>query len=297
MHAACRRRDVRLSGLMLRGARALASYRPSMIARAVRCSSSSACGRVRRWHAEAVRFSCSADRKSGPRRRRHPFKCADRPARGAATSGLRPCTAARQHRPSVAFCVRLCDGKGFPMAHLANATPVETCQAMCPASKTKVFFGLEIDGAVARDGTRYGQLENAFLFRKHLVANCTCNGRDAFGLAPLNIAERCDIAAGRYRRDPEGADGLYRQGRAGRRVHTGRSVEHHEPAEFGDLAAGAAHRTSPAMRPALWLSRRTRRRAICRRSRICAVRTTDSRRLLRPKTATRSAPAIRCRTD
>jgi hypothetical protein len=89
---------------------------------------------------------------------------------------------------SVAFCVRLCDGKGFPLERYPNATPVEICQAMCPASKTKVFFGTEIDGAVARDGARYANLDNAFLYRKQLVANCTCNGRDAFGLAPFAMA-------------------------------------------------------------------------------------------------------------
>ena len=89
---------------------------------------------------------------------------------------------------SVAFCVRLCDGKGFPLERYPNATPVEICQAMCPASKTKVFFGAEIDGAVARDGARYANLVNAFLYRKQLVANCTCNGRDAFGLAPFGMA-------------------------------------------------------------------------------------------------------------
>ena len=85
--------------------------------------------------------------------------------------------------------MRLCDGESFPVAHLANASPVETCQAMCPASRTKVFFGSQIDGAVARDGMHYGQLENAYLYRKHLVAKCTCNGRDQFGLAPLAIAD------------------------------------------------------------------------------------------------------------
>jgi hypothetical protein len=97
---------------------------------------------------------------------------------------------------TVAYCVRLCDGESFPVAHLANATPVETCQAMCPASKTEVFVGSQIDGAVSRDGTRYGQLENAFLFRKRLVANCTCNGRDPFGLAPLNIADDATLRPG-----------------------------------------------------------------------------------------------------
>jgi hypothetical protein len=89
---------------------------------------------------------------------------------------------------SVAFCVRLCDGKSFPMEHHANATPVETCRALCPASKTKVYFGTEIDGSVARDGAHYANLDNAFLYRKQLVADCTCNGRDAFGLAPFEMA-------------------------------------------------------------------------------------------------------------
>ena len=89
---------------------------------------------------------------------------------------------------TIAFCVRLCDGEAIPMAHLANATPIQTCQAVCPASQTKVFYGSQIDGAVARDGTRYSELENAFVYRKQLVANCTCNGRDPFGLVPLRIA-------------------------------------------------------------------------------------------------------------
>jgi len=86
---------------------------------------------------------------------------------------------------AVAFCVRLCDGENFPLEHYANATSVETCRAMCPASKTKVFFGSSIDSAVAGDGARYADLGNAYLYRKHLVARCTCNGRDAFGLAPF----------------------------------------------------------------------------------------------------------------
>ena len=97
---------------------------------------------------------------------------------------------------TVAFCVRLCDGQSFPVAHLANATPIETCHAMCPASQTKVFFGSQIDGALARDGTRYAELENAYVFRKHLVANCTCNGRDQFGLVPLSIANDATLRPG-----------------------------------------------------------------------------------------------------
>ena len=87
----------------------------------------------------------------------------------------------------VAFCVRLCDGQHFPMEQMANGTPVETCRAICPYSKTKVFIGSEIGDAVAQDGQRYAVLGTAFVYRKQTVANCTCNGKDAFGLAPFDV--------------------------------------------------------------------------------------------------------------
>ncbi len=87
----------------------------------------------------------------------------------------------------VAFCVRLCDGQHFPLEHVTNSTPVETCRAMCPASKTKVFYGSEIGASKSGDGQHYADLDNAFIYRKQLVANCTCNGRDALGLAPYDM--------------------------------------------------------------------------------------------------------------
>ena len=37
----------------------------------------------------------------------------------------------------VAYCVRLCDGQHFPMEKIANATPADSCKAICPASTTK----------------------------------------------------------------------------------------------------------------------------------------------------------------
>jgi Protein of unknown function (DUF2865) len=87
----------------------------------------------------------------------------------------------------VAFCVRLCDGPHFPMENMVKGTPGETCRAICPYSKTKVYFGAEIGGAVAQDGQRYADLDTAFMYRKQLVDKCTCNGRDAMGLAPLDV--------------------------------------------------------------------------------------------------------------
>jgi hypothetical protein len=87
----------------------------------------------------------------------------------------------------VAFCVRLCDGYHFPLEQMVKGTPAETCRAICPYSKTKVFFGAEIGSAVATDGQRYSATDAAFLYRKQLVASCTCNGKNTFGLAPFDV--------------------------------------------------------------------------------------------------------------
>ena len=86
-----------------------------------------------------------------------------------------------------AFCVRSCDGRYFPLLVRGGATPVQMCQAFCPASPTKVFFGSNIDGASSSNGGRYGDSENAFAYRKALRADCTCNGRDPAGLAPVDL--------------------------------------------------------------------------------------------------------------
>ena len=85
-----------------------------------------------------------------------------------------------------AFCVRSCDGKYFPLMRAA-ASPVQMCQSFCPASATKVFFGSNIDSAYTPSGERYAESENAFAYRKALRADCTCNGRDPAGLAPVDL--------------------------------------------------------------------------------------------------------------
>jgi Protein of unknown function (DUF2865) len=63
-----------------------------------------------------------------------------------------------------AFCVRSCDGKYFPLMPAA-AAPAQMCQAFCPASPTRVFFGSGIDGAYSSNGERYADSENAFAYR------------------------------------------------------------------------------------------------------------------------------------
>ena len=86
-----------------------------------------------------------------------------------------------------AFCVRSCDGKYFPLTRGA-ASPAQMCQAFCPASPTKVFFGSSIDRAYAATGERYADSENAFAYRKALRADCTCNGHNPAGLASVDLA-------------------------------------------------------------------------------------------------------------
>jgi Protein of unknown function (DUF2865) len=99
--------------------------------------------------------------------------------------------AATQPRPAVAssgpaFCVRSCDGRYFPLMR-GGASPVQMCQAFCPASATKVFYGSSIDGAYAASGERYADSDNAYAYRKALRADCTCNGRSPSGLAPVDL--------------------------------------------------------------------------------------------------------------
>jgi hypothetical protein len=86
-----------------------------------------------------------------------------------------------------AFCVRSCDGRYFPLTTRGGASPVQTCQAFCPASPTKVFYGSNIDSASSGNGERYADSENAFAYRKAMRADCTCNGRDPAGLAPVDL--------------------------------------------------------------------------------------------------------------
>ena len=82
----------------------------------------------------------------------------------------------------IAYCVRLCDGRYFPIQRHSGASSAQTCGSFCPASATKIYNGKGIDHAVAPDGQRYSELATAFAYRQKIIPDCTCNGRDAFGL-------------------------------------------------------------------------------------------------------------------
>ena len=135
----------------------------------------------------------------------------------------------------VAYCVRLCDGQHFPLeARVMNATPVEACRSMCPASRTKVFYGAEIEHAVAKDGARYADLDNAFVYRKQLVANCTCNGKNARGLAPYDLPN-----------DPTLRPGDIVATQTGLLSYTGNPAQPYTPVTVSSVATQQNSTTSP----------------------------------------------------
>lgn len=86
-----------------------------------------------------------------------------------------------------AWCVRSCDGRYFPVAGPDHRSRAELCSSFCPASPTNLVYGNDIGEAVTDSGQPYSDLPNAFRYRDELVAGCTCNGKDRFGLAQVAI--------------------------------------------------------------------------------------------------------------
>jgi len=87
------------------------------------------------------------------------------------------------------YCVRLCDGRYFPIQRSASAQAGQLCGSLCPNAPTKVFFGSDIARARSADGKQYDDLENAFVYRQKTVDNCTCNGQSPYGLVTLSPAQ------------------------------------------------------------------------------------------------------------
>lgn len=85
----------------------------------------------------------------------------------------------------IAYCVRLCDGRYFPITN-RTSNAAEICKSFCPASPTKVFSGGAIEHSYSSDGKRYSDIPNAFVYRAKLVNDCTCDGKSPTGLVRLN---------------------------------------------------------------------------------------------------------------
>src|SRR5262249_9989623 len=89
----------------------------------------------------------------------------------------------------------------------------EICSSFCPASETKIYQGSSIDDASTDSGKSYSDMPNAFRYRSELVAGCTCNGKDAFGLAPMKVEDDPTLRKGDI---VAGTDGLMVVGRSRR---------------------------------------------------------------------------------
>jgi hypothetical protein len=100
-----------------------------------------------------------------------------------------------------AYCVRICDGRYFPITSSGDQTKAALCSSFCPAAETRVVYGSSIDDAVSEGGKAYSELPNAYRYRDEFVAGCTCNGKNPAGLASIRIEDdptirRGDIIAG-----------------------------------------------------------------------------------------------------
>ena len=62
------------------------------------------------------------------------------------------------------------------------------CEALCPYTSTRVYWGADINWSRASNGGRYKDLATAFKYRSELARDCTCNGKDGVGTAAISLA-------------------------------------------------------------------------------------------------------------
>ena len=86
----------------------------------------------------------------------------------------------------IAYCVRLCDGRYFPITY-RTGDAVEICNSFCPAAPTKIFSGGAIENSYSSDGKRYSDIPNAFVYRAKLVTDCSCDGKSPTGLVRQDV--------------------------------------------------------------------------------------------------------------
>jgi hypothetical protein len=134
------------------------------------------------------------------------------------------------------YCVRTCDGKFFPVNRggKGDLSLGKVCEAMCPSAETKIFSGAGIENATATDGKKYMSLPNALAYRKGIVNNCSCNGRDPFGVVSINIENDPTLRTGDIVVQP-----------AGIVVFRGTTTAPHKTSDFTPI------KNAPNMNPAL----------------------------------------------
>jgi len=145
----------------------------------------------------------------------------------------------------VAYCVRTCDGRYFPLSGIPSGdrgAAEERCNSFCPASATRVFVSHDrssgIDAAYARDGQPYRSMPNAYAYRKALDPQCTCNHQGPLTLAPVDLND-----------DPTLKPGDLVIQDTGITVFRGGNVLPHLPADF--VPAGSDSKLSASVRKEL----------------------------------------------
>jgi hypothetical protein len=94
----------------------------------------------------------------------------------------------------------------------------DACNALCPASATRIFWGSQAGPGVSEQGDDYDALPNAFLYRERLQPGCTCNGKTPGGLAAIDAARDPTLRAGDIVVTSEGMKVVAASTRNGRRT-------------------------------------------------------------------------------
>lgn len=115
--------------------------------------------------------------------------------------------------PRVAYCVRTCDGRYFPLTRMEDAE--ETCKSFCPKAETRVYRGGGTIDTAESDGRPYTALPNAFLYRTKLDDACTCTGNGPLGLATLPVSQDETLRPGDVVMTAEGARVFQRKSGSG----------------------------------------------------------------------------------
>jgi uncharacterized protein DUF2865 len=147
----------------------------------------------------------------GPDMIRVPFASEGEPGTQYSPQGDAPRQRVVTYGGGQAYCVRTCDGRYFPLQGPDRESRAASCNSFCPASNTEVVYGGDIDSAATANGKPYSDLPNAFRYRSEVVAGCTCNGKDQFGLAPVKVENDPTLRKGDL---VAGADGLMVAGRS-----------------------------------------------------------------------------------
>lgn len=114
---------------------------------------------------------------------------------------------------AIAYCVRTCDGRYFPLqgrpSGAGDSNAIAQCEAFCPAAKMQVYTSPDqakgIDAASDRNGRPYSALPNAFVYRTRLVDGCSCTGKaQVGGLAPIDVVRDPTLKRGDMVMTPSG---------------------------------------------------------------------------------------------